>query len=200
MPKKPRPPKNRQPQQQSSEMSIINQFTITSPVSHIDIPLPSGFELFQIDAVNLMSDGQTQLCYRLSSDGGANFYADSVWDYRSKMVYVVGDSQQIEPIRENIGYLAPKLAPAGVSNPNPEAGSLMRIMVDPGSSNRFPALYASGAHEPGVVEPNCGQAVSWLPVEAPTRMNVLRLGPYFDPQLNLVRGLVTLRGVIPTPV
>lgn len=170
--------------------------SITSPVDFVDISIPSTGELFRLSGVGILFDGDDYLTYKLSSDGGASFYGESPFDYRSTLKYNNQNGEQLEFQRDSVGFLAPKASTAwngaDGQNPNNWCGSILDVLIDPGAANRFPVMLAQITHEPGVVAPGHGSSSSWLSMEAPSRVNLIRIGPYFGDGKKLVRGMFAL--------
>lgn len=181
-------------------MTLIASGKINSPVDYVDIELPTGYELFALRGVGWLADNSDLLSFRLSSDGGASFHAGpdgyrSNWTEHNGSVVFAGNGV------DDQGYLAKNTSTQydGVGGASDfYTGTTLSVLIDPGSDLRRPVVsIPMVVHEPATSS-IYGSGVSIVVVQAPVRMNLIRIGPYFGDNVHLTRGCWWFEG-LPTP-
>lgn len=165
-------------------MVPISSVEISSPVSYVDIALPSGYDVFELIAVDFRMDVGDLVAFALSSDGGVTFHNGGS-DYEMITVRIVKSGSDPVEIAGFKGSDALATVTGSTDDGNEEEGfaavawgRTMKLSIFPGATGRKASVLSFVGATTGPTADGPQVALGRAYLAATGRQNAIRLQPY----------------------
>lgn len=170
---------------------------ITSPVSYVDITLPTGYDRFELAFVGLKLSADDYVCAALSSNAGSSFIADAInfdtWAILQSLIYgdganLVSDPSVTTTFNDSLIYVTGAQSKASAA-----FGICGTAIIDPGSAARYAEVISDSVFRDAYVDTNPIIDRAWVASTIFTNAtsppsfgsaNLMRLQPYGNGDCN----------------